>query len=150
MSRALANRNRRAFQSRHDARGPVVERQHEIACDVKERLIQRVRPHVRQSSQRTMGRSQAGRPQPTFAQSLTVTFEIAGRLANAIEAFVALWSYETEYVDKLFDRCTKDRVGRERGNALERMPRKVTSCRQSVGGQDLPEEELKRIGGWVR
>ena len=56
--RALAGRNRGAFQPRHDARDRVVERKHGIAGDVEEREIQRLPWQVREPSQRATGPQQ--------------------------------------------------------------------------------------------
>ena len=69
-----------------------------------------------------------------------MTLEFARRLTDPTESFVSVRSDQTEYLDELLCRGAKNSVGRERRNLPQRVPREVTPRGQSVGGQDLPEE----------
>ena len=78
-------------------------------------------------------------------QLIAMTFELADDGANAFESFLATAAGDANGFEQILCRRAEDRVGRQCREAAQRLPRQVTSRRQSVLRQHLPDQELKEI-----
>jgi hypothetical protein len=139
-----------SIDAHHHARGAIVQRQQCVAGSVEQRAIRHVARQLRQPAKRARRVVQSSRAQMIRTEQLTMPLHLSGRRSNALEPFIRTRPDQPRDFQKLLLRRGRHRVGCQRRDTTQRLPRKIAARGQRVGRKDLPDEKLKGIGRRLR